>query len=300
MKNSYVLSGVIPVLITPLTEDYQIDERGLLRLLEFLYSKPIGGLWVLGTGGEDMSLTYAQRLKVAEIVSDFNEQKLPIMLGTSFFSVEETFAFIKDTRHLKITAYHYMPYHTLIGLDNIETSYRLIAEQCSSPLWMYTSANWSKNIPAEFIGRLSDHSNIGGIKFSTSNAVDIEKAISFQSDQFQVITAVVKQFFSSLALGAKAGTTVEACLFPDGISSIYAHYTRGDYDASLHQQRKLNRQIEKTITSASHDNFLRVAEIKYALSLRGICTPTVSRPYRSLNSKEQSIIRTALALGDKT
>ena len=288
------LRGVIPVLITPFTESYEVDQESLVRVLEFLYSKQIAGLWVLGTGGEDMSLTYRQRLRVAETVSEFNDNRLPIIVGSSFYSMQDTFSFLNETQKLDISAYHYMPYHTLIGLDNIEATYRSLAERCEKPLWMYTSANWSRPIPPDFLARFAQNPAIGGIKYSTSNSVDIEKALSYQNEQFQVITAVVKQFFSSLTLGARAGTTVEACLFPNEIVSIYSAYEEEDYLAALDRQRYLNRLIERTMTSAGRDNFLRVAEIKYALSLKGICSPVVSRPYRGLDDAEKLIIESTL------
>ena len=62
------LEGVIPVLLTPFTKNGEVDEPALARLVKYLNSKNIGGFWVLGTGAEDMNLTYQQRLRVAETV----------------------------------------------------------------------------------------------------------------------------------------------------------------------------------------------------------------------------------------
>ena len=58
------LEGVIPVLLTPLTKSGDIDEPSLIKLVKYLNKKNIGGFWVLGTGSEDMNLTYQQRLQV--------------------------------------------------------------------------------------------------------------------------------------------------------------------------------------------------------------------------------------------
>ena len=50
--------GIVPVVDTPLTSEEEIDVPALRRLIEFLNSKRIGGLWVLGTGSEDMNLSF--------------------------------------------------------------------------------------------------------------------------------------------------------------------------------------------------------------------------------------------------
>jgi len=288
------IKGVIPVLITPLDPNGDIDKKNLENLVLHLISKDIGGLWVLGTGSEDMNLTFSKRLEVAETVTNVNRNKVPILLGCSFFSFEETLKFIESTKHLKFNAYHYMPYHNLLSLDRVEWIYKKLADICPKPLWMYTSANWGKFIPPQFISRLSNHPNISGIKFSTSNSVHIEQVLSMANNDFQVITAVVKQFFSSLAMGAKAGTTVEACPHIEPILAIYNKFFQGDYVGSLSIQKSLNRFLEKLPKEPGNDNFLKVAEIKYILSKSDLCKEFVSGYYRHLTKAEKCQIDKAL------
>jgi 4-hydroxy-tetrahydrodipicolinate synthase len=143
------LRGVIPVLTTPINKDGSIDIEGLQRLVEFLVSKKIGGLWVLGTGSEDMNLTFKKRLEVAKVVSETNAGRVPIVLGAGFFALEEILEFISGTYMLDVDAYHVMPYHPLLSLDRLDWFYRHIADNCPKPLWMYSSGNWCQGCQAE-------------------------------------------------------------------------------------------------------------------------------------------------------
>ena len=295
MQKMNVLQGVIPVMLTPITVDGDVDKSALIRLVDYLNTKKIGGFWVLGTGAEDMNLTYKQRLCVAETVTKANDGKVPIILGAGFFALQDTLNFIKDTKHLRFDAYHVMPYHPLLSLDRIKWFYQHIADYSSKPIWMYTSANWCRFIPPDFIEELKEYPNIAGIKFSTSNAVHTEKVISLANNEFQVITAVVKQFFSSLCLGVKGGTTVEACPYPDLIIDIYDKYKDGRLNDSLKAQRKLNRLLEQMPKEPGEDNFLKVAEGKYILSLKNICSPYMSGYYRELTIDEQKSIEKVLS-----
>lgn len=284
------LEGVIPVLLTPFTKSGEIDEPALTRLVQYLNTKNIGGFWVLGTGAEDMNLTYRQRLCVVETVVKANEGKSPLIVGAGFFAMRDSLDFISDTVHLDFDAYHVMPYHPLLSLDRIEWFYKKLADHAQKPLWMYTSANWCRFIPPEFVEKMKGYPNIAGVKYSTSNAVHTERVIGMADKNFQVLTAVVRTFFASLSLGVKGGTTVEACPFVDPIVDIYEKFVAGDMKGALEEQRRLNRFLERMPKAPGEDNFLKVAEGKYILSKKGICDEYMSSYYRQLNEAEKKEI----------
>jgi dihydrodipicolinate synthase/N-acetylneuraminate lyase len=154
------LHGIVPVLITPITKDGEVDEPALGRLVDYVNGYNIGGLWVLGTGGEDMSLTYQQRLRVAEVTVEANAGKTPLILGTGFFALKDSENFLNDTKLLNVDGYHYMPYHPLLSLNRIEWVYTFLAKIASKPLWMYTSANWCRSMPPEFVEKIKGSPNI--------------------------------------------------------------------------------------------------------------------------------------------
>ena len=92
MKKMRQVKGIVPVLSTPFTSDENIDVEGLKRLVGFLITQNIAGLWVLGTGSEDMNLSFEKRLKVAKAVTEANAGRVPLMLGAAFFALEDTMA----------------------------------------------------------------------------------------------------------------------------------------------------------------------------------------------------------------
>lgn len=288
------LLGIIPVLTTPINKDGSIDTQGLQRLVEFLVSKRIGGLWVLGTGSEDMNLSFKKRIEVAKVVSETNAGRVPIILGAGFFALEEILEFISGTYMLDVDAYHVMPYHPLLSLDRLDWFYRHIADNCPKPLWMYSSGNWSRPITPEFAAGLKGYPNIAGIKFSTRNAVDVAKVARLKDDNFQVITAVAAQFYSCLCLGVKAHTSSLASPMPEAMIAIYDLFQSGEYDAALKEQHKLIDFLDALPKGARKDNFLTAAEEKYILSSRGICQEYTTSYYRDLTEAEKNSVTKAL------
>ena len=290
MKKTRPIRGIVPVVLTPLTKDENVDVDGLRRLMEFLISQKIGGLWVLGTGSEDMNLSFSKRLQAAQIICETNNGKIPLVLGAGFFAMEDILTFINETSGFEFDAYHVMPYHPLLSLERLDWFYRHIVDNCPKPLWMYTSGNWSRPITPGFVEDLKEHPNIAGIKFSSKDAVAVTKVASLADENFQVITAVAAQLYACLCMGSKAHTSSLGSCLPEVLIGIYDFFIEGRHAESLAEQLKLNNFLSELARNTKKDNFLQAADEKFILSLRGICEEHVSSYYRNINSEEKKRI----------
>ena len=286
--------GIVPVVSTPLTAEEDIDVSALMRLIDFLNTKNIGGLWVLGTGSEDMNLSFAKRIKVAQAACEANAGKTPLLLGAGFFAMEDIFNFIEETKDLEFDAYHVMPYNPKLSLERLDWFYRHIADNCPRPLWMYTSGNWSKPVTPSFVVNLKPHPNIAGIKFSNRDTVAVTEVAGLADKEFQVITAVASQLYACLSLGSKAHTSSLSCCLPEPMIEIYELYVQGKLEDSLAAQRRLNEFLEELSKNTKKDNFLQAADEKYILKLRGICNEYVTSYYRQVDEIEKERIKELL------
>jgi 4-hydroxy-tetrahydrodipicolinate synthase len=294
MKESRELRGVIPVLQTPVHRDGSIDVEAQARLVHWLSHKGIGGFWALGTGSEDMNLGFDKRLTAARAVAEANAGRLPLVMGTGFFAMDDILAFMDATRDLAIDAYHVMPYHPLMGLDGMAQFYSDIADAAPKPLWMYTSANWARPFPPDFVARMKSHPNIAGIKYSTSRTTDQIKVVGMAEPGFQVITAVATQFIMVLSIGVAASTTSVAGALPEALLEIYDHFQAGRKEEAMAAQHRLIGFLGRMPRRVKEWNFLGAAEEKYILSLRGICQPYTTSYYTELTADEQAQVRVAL------
>lgn len=294
MQKCRKLKGVIPVVQTPVHEDGSIDTDGLARLTGYLAGKGVGGYWALGTGSEDMNLSFEKRLTVARAITSANAGRLPLLLGASFFAMDDIFAFMDETVELEFDAYHVMPYHPVMGLDGVEKFYRDVADHASKPVWMYTSGNWCRYFPPEFVARLKDHPNIAGMKYSSSRTTDQIKVIGMAEPDFQVITAVATQFVMVLSVGVAASTTSWGGALPEPLLEIYELFRAGKQEEAIAAQHRFNAFMSRMPRRAKEWNFLTGAHEKYILSLRGICKPCMTSYYTELDEGEQAQMRAAL------
>lgn len=294
MQKCRELKGVIPVVQTPVHQDGAIDTEGLGRLVRFLDGAGVGGYWVLGTGSEDMNLSFEKRLTVARAMTEANGGRLPLILGAGFFAMDDIYAFMDATKELEFDAYHVMPYHPVMGLDGVEKFYRDVADYAPKPVWMYTSGNWCRYFPPEFVGRLKDHPNIAGIKFSSSRTTDQIKVIGMAEPEFQVITAVATQFIMVLSVGVAGSTTSWAGALPEPLIEIYDLFKAGKQQEAIAAQHRFNAFQTRLPKRSKEWNFLTGAHEKYVLSLRGICKPHMTSYYTELDDAEQEELRAAL------
>src|SRR5688572_2710418 len=58
---------ILPALVTPLLPDGRLDERSAERLIDHLYDKGVGGLYVTGSTGEGIYLDFEIRKRIVEM-----------------------------------------------------------------------------------------------------------------------------------------------------------------------------------------------------------------------------------------
>ena len=82
MPNSpKLLRGVIPPVCTPFTADYEVDEKSLRRLINYLLDGGVTGLFVLGSTSEVAYLTDKRRADVIRITIDETAGRVPVVAG---------------------------------------------------------------------------------------------------------------------------------------------------------------------------------------------------------------------------
>ena len=81
MKNE--IKGVMVPILTPITPDENIDAPSTRRLIEYLLSNGVHGIWVGGTTGEFTAFTNSQRVTSIQVVVDEVAGRVPIIANVS-------------------------------------------------------------------------------------------------------------------------------------------------------------------------------------------------------------------------
>ena len=88
------LKGIIPPMITPLTEDGKLDKKGLTNLIDHLITGGVHGIFLLGTNGEAPSLCYELRKELITESCKLVTKRIPVLVGITDTSFDGSIALI--------------------------------------------------------------------------------------------------------------------------------------------------------------------------------------------------------------
>ena len=104
------MSGIIPPLVTPLKDNDTLDIEGLERLIEHLIAGGVHGLFILGTTGEEQSLSYHLRHEMIRETCRINNGRLPVLVCITDTSIVESIRMAQHGRHaVQVRLAHIFP-----------------------------------------------------------------------------------------------------------------------------------------------------------------------------------------------
>lgn len=285
------LKGIIPAILTPFDEEYEIDEKAFEELCNYLIEKKVDGLFVAGTTGEGPLLSIEERTRLFRLAVKHSKGRVPIIAHVGSISLKETVTLIRSAIEAKVDAVAIVtPYYYRLDEVAVEEYYtRVLEESKGFPAFLYNIPGLTNNsITPSLAQKLFTQRKISGIKDSSGNITLIKGFIDISPD-FQVVSGTDELFLLALTLGVVGAVSSTSNVYPEIFNNIYNAFINKDMDLAIENQRKLNElckifQYGKLISA-----------YKYALSIRGIrLSSRVRSPQRELTDEEKDIIRESL------
>jgi 4-hydroxy-tetrahydrodipicolinate synthase len=185
------LIGTGVALITPFKEDFSIDVEALRRTVNLSIDGGVEYLVVLGTTGENATLSADEIELVIATVIDANASRLPLVLGVGG---NNTLKIVEELRARDFSAFEAIlsvsPYYNKPTQEGIYQHFKAISEASPIPVILYnvpgrTSSNM---LPSTVIRLANDFDNIVAIKEASGDLVQIMKLIKNCPKDFLVIS----------------------------------------------------------------------------------------------------------------
>jgi 4-hydroxy-tetrahydrodipicolinate synthase len=158
--------GTFTVLITPMTNNQDIDIEGLKRNIDWQINNGIPGICVTGSTGEFASLSREERLEIAEAAVKHVNGRIPCLVGTAAESTRETIFY---TKHAKETGADGVliinPYFCRPSYEDIYLHYKAISEAVDIPVMVYNNPGHSGvDMRPELLVKICGLKNIDYVK----------------------------------------------------------------------------------------------------------------------------------------
>lgn len=276
--------GIIAAMITPFTNEQEVNEHGIRKLVNQLIDRGVHGLFCLGTNGEFFSLTFDEKVEIARIIVDEAKGRVPIYVGAGCISTAETIRLTKRLEQLNVDAVSVItPYFLPFTQEELYEHYRHIANSTQLPIILYNIPDRTgNNLEAHTVARLSEINNIVGIKDSSGKIDQILQYLDVVNPDFSVLAGTDSLILSTLMAGGKGAIAATANVLPQTVASIYENWKAEKYDEAQIAQTQL-----RDLRSAMKLGTLP-AGLKEALNFTGFPAGPSRSPVESLTNKDKS------------
>src|ERR1035437_2453332 len=281
------LKGAGVALITPFTQSGEVDYPSLRRLLEFVTKEGTDYLVVQGTTSEVPTLTKDEKRNILDFILEFNQRKLPVILGLAGYDTAALIKTIKTTNFDGIDAIlSVTPYYNRPNQEGLYAHYMAVADASPVPVILYNvPGRTGVNLSAETTLKLAnDHEKIIAVKEASGNLPQIMEIIKGKPEGFSVISGYDLMTLPVMSLGAIGVISVAGNACPGFMALLVKECLREDFVAAA----KVHYQLMDFIHAIFLDG--SPAGIKAALHIMGFCENVLRLPLVPVNKDVYEII----------
>ncbi len=288
IKYSYKGSNV--ALITPMFDDGAVDYDALNNLIDFHIDAGTSSIVSVGTTGESATVGVKEHLKIIKHTIQYAARRIPIIAGTGANSTSEAIELTQEAKNLGADACLLVtPYYNKPTQEGLFHHFKLIADSVDIDQILYNvPGRTAVNMSVETTARLSEISNIIGIKDATGDLTIIRELVKSCPEDFLLLTGDDATALDFLLLGGHGGISVTANVTPKELQKVYMTAIAGNAEVA--------RQANKELTNLHQNLFLESNPIpvKWALHKMGLCSKGIRLPLLELSSEFRLVIENDL------
>lgn len=291
------LRGIIPPMVTPLSERDTLDVAGLEKLVEHILGGGVHGLFVLGTTGEAPGLSYRLRLELIERVCEQVNGRVPVLVGITDTSFVESVNVADHAADAGAAAVVLAPpYYFPANQPELMEYVEHIAAELPLPVFLYNMPSHTKvTFAIETLKRALDIPNVVGLKDSSGQMVyfhEVQQLVKGRPD-FSMLVGPEQLLAETVLLGGHGGVCGGANLIPRLYVDLYNASAAGD----LPKVRELHdrvMEISVTLYAVGKYGSAFIKGLKSALSCLGICDDVLAEPFQKFAPSERQRVQECL------
>jgi dihydrodipicolinate synthase/N-acetylneuraminate lyase len=281
------LHGVTVAMVSPFDASDHVDETALRRLTNFLIEKQVDCLYPLGTTGEMFRLTTSERMRMAEVVVEEANQRLPVFIHVGAMRMDDTLALARHAHQAGADGIGAVsPSYFGVNDREMEEYYVAIARAVPEhfPVYLYNIPQLSANDlrPAVIERILRRCPNVIGLKYSYADMARTLEYLRIRDGSFAVIHGADHLFLSLLVMGCAGTVSGIAGIYPEPFVEVYKAFKAKDQQRAMKFQ-DIGARLAKILRGGSNMGYF-----KEGLRRRGIEVGHMRKPQLDLTAAERS------------
>jgi dihydrodipicolinate synthase/N-acetylneuraminate lyase len=237
-----MFEGIFPVVPTPLSDDEQIDHKGLKHLIDYYVYSGCHGLLVMGSGGEFPYVTLEERRAIIVSAAEANARRVPLVSGCGFYSLSETLAFFRACEGLPLDGLLVaLPTYFPLKFEDVFAYYKEIARRAPCPILYYHFPQMTGLFfTPEQLGRILRIDGIIGMKVSCFCLKEMRLILKeVPAEKFSLFAGVGFLLRHTIEMGGRGVI--------DPVASFAPHLVVEAYNACRNRDTQRSQELQEKI-----------------------------------------------------
>ncbi len=279
--------GVLPALMTEMKQGGALDLPATQRHIEALIEAGVEGFIMLGTLGENLSLTPAEKSAVRRAAVEAAAGRVPVLSGIAEYTTDFAIERVAEAKADGCEGAMVLPC-MVYKTDGEETlaHFEAVAEASDLPLMIYNNpVTYAIDVKPAGFARLAAKSSIVAIKESSDDVRRVTDLRNEVGERFKIFCGVDDIVLESVALGCDGWVAGLVNAFPRESVALYRLAAQGKVTDAL----ALYRWFMPLLHLDCHTKLVQY--IKLANAMTGLGSEWTRRPRLPLAGEERARIQ---------
>ncbi|UYM16769.1 4-hydroxy-tetrahydrodipicolinate synthase [Endozoicomonas euniceicola] len=285
-----MITGSLVALVTPMTEDGDIDWQRLHDLVEFHIQEGTDGIVAVGTTGESATLTVPEHCEVIKRIVGQVNGRIPVLAGTGGNSTQEAILLTAEAKSLGADACLLVtPYYNKPTQEGLYRHFKAIADAVDIPQILYNvPGRTAVDMLPETVARLAGHRNIAGIKEATGILERGRQIRELCGESFAIYSGDDATGMELMLQGANGVISVTNNVVPRQMHDLCMAAMAGDRETATAINNRLKALHCKLFVESNP------IPVKWLLKEQGLIQDGIRLPLTPLSETFHSELRSAL------
>ncbi|HBY3534636.1 TPA: 4-hydroxy-tetrahydrodipicolinate synthase [Clostridioides difficile] len=285
-----LFKGSAVALITPFTEDNNVNFEKLGELIEYHIENGTDALVVCGTIGEATTMSESEIFAVIKYTVEKVNKRIPVIAGTGSNNTMLSVHMSQEVEKLGVDGLLIItPYYNKTNEKGLKLHFETIANSVKLPIILYNVPGRTKvNIKPSVVAELAKIDNIVAVKEASGDLAQVAEIAKLVPKDFAIYSGNDDTILPLLSLGGSGVISVLANICPKETHDLVTKFFEGDIEGS----KKLQLDMDALIAAL----FIEVnpVPVKTAMNILGFNVGNLRLPLAEMEETNLNVLKQEL------
>ncbi|HFZ6226829.1 TPA: 4-hydroxy-tetrahydrodipicolinate synthase [Clostridioides difficile] len=285
-----LFKGSAVALVTPFTEDNNVNFEKLGELIEYHIENGTDALVVCGTTGEATTMSESEIFAVIKYTVEKVNKRIPVIAGTGSNNTMLSVHMSQEAEKLGVDGLLIItPYYNKTNEKGLKLHFETIANSVKLPIILYNVPGRTKvNIKPSVVAELAKIDNIVAVKEASGDLAQVAEIAKLVPKDFAIYSGNDDTILPLLSLGGSGVISVLANICPKETHDLVTKFFEGDIEGS----KKLQLDMDALIATL----FIEVnpVPVKTAMNILGFNVGDLRLPLAEMEETNLNVLKQEL------